>query len=244
MKGHNRKCPCRMCNIHGILKPGATTYYVPLQAPVDLEEVEREPRDFNPHELPLRNHDTFLEQAHHVEAASSAAEAERRAKECGINGVPILSHPSSLFFPHSFPFDFMHLVYENLIKNLLDFWSGNFKDLSHEGEGYRIEKSVWDAICEATYADGKTTPGAYGPRIPDFSKDRRGLTADMLSFWTLYLGPIYLNKSFPNDEYYDHFILLVRLVTLCLQFEIDRSDVDVIRAGFIEFVEGYERYVS
>ncbi|KAF6765784.1 hypothetical protein DFP72DRAFT_206832 [Ephemerocybe angulata] len=135
----------------------------------------------------------------------------------------------------------MHLIYENLIKNLLDFFSGSFKDLSHEEKGYRIPKKAWDAIAEATTASGKTIPGAYGARPRGFADDRMGITADMLSFWTIYLGPVYLEKEFLNDEFYYHFVDLVKLINLCLLFHLSEAQLEEIRTGFIDWVKEYER---
>jgi len=43
---------------------------------------------------------------------------------------------SSLSFPVSFPYNFMHLIWTNLIPNLICFWTGKFKDISHHNEGY------------------------------------------------------------------------------------------------------------
>ncbi|KAJ2924138.1 hypothetical protein H1R20_g12962, partial [Candolleomyces eurysporus] len=63
----------------------------------------------------------------------------------------------------------------------------------------------------------------------------------MLSFWTLYLGPVYLEKAFSNRAFYEHFIKLVQLVNLCLQFELNHTDVETIRQGFAAWVQEYER---
>jgi hypothetical protein len=60
-----------------------------------------------------------MDQAREVQFAPTATEEERLAKTYGIKGIPLLSYLPSLSFPKSFPFDFMHLIYENLIKNLV-----------------------------------------------------------------------------------------------------------------------------
>ena len=78
-----------------------------------------------------------MEQAREVEVASK--KRKELAKRYGIKGVPILSCVSSISFPSSFPFDFMHLIWENLIPNLIEFWTGVFKDLDHDGKDYIIE---------------------------------------------------------------------------------------------------------
>ncbi|KAJ2933061.1 hypothetical protein H1R20_g4052, partial [Candolleomyces eurysporus] len=141
----------------------------------------------------------------------------------------------------SFPFDFMHLLYENVIKNLISFWCGAYKDLHHDGEPYSIDKTVWSAIGEATATSGKTTPASYGPSVPNLTEDGVKLTADMYSFWFQYLGPVFLQKVFVNRTVYQHFVELVRLINKCLQFTIDADDLMHIREGFIQWVKEYER---
>ncbi|KZV70741.1 hypothetical protein PENSPDRAFT_578806 [Peniophora sp. CONT] len=134
----------------------------------------------------------------------------------------------------------MHLIWENLIKNLILLWTGEFKGLD-EGSGcYVIDASVWDAIGVVSHKAGKTIPGCYGARPPNFRTDKQSMTADTWSFWALYLGPVLLNRKFRNEEYYWHFIELVRLLHLCLQFEITLQEVEEIRSGFIAWVKKYE----
>ena len=43
-------------------------------------------------------------------------------------------------------------------------------------------------------------------------------------------------------KYYKHFVLLVKLLTICLKFEITCEEIDLVRAGFIDWVEKYKRY--
>jgi hypothetical protein len=55
-------------------------------------------------------------------------------KAYGIKGVLLLSNFKSLCFPLSFPYNFMHLIWENVIPNLISLWTGEFKGLD-EGVG-------------------------------------------------------------------------------------------------------------
>ncbi|KAJ7055137.1 hypothetical protein C8F01DRAFT_1321841, partial [Mycena amicta] len=43
-----------------------------------------------------------------------------------------------------------------------------------------------------------------------------------------------------RQVYYDHFVELVKLVHLCLQFEYSATDIKTIREGFITWVQKYE----
>ena len=133
MKGQNGISPCRICNITGI-RYNSRTNYVPLRR----EKIPgANPCRYDPAELPIRNHKELMEQAREVEVASK--KRKELAKRYDIKGVPILSCVSSISFPSSFLFDFMHLIWENLIPNLIEFWTGVFKDLDHDGKDYVIE---------------------------------------------------------------------------------------------------------
>jgi hypothetical protein len=248
MKGHNGISPCRMCKIVGLRIPGSrnTTHYVPLDRSChpdvcdDADAVEI----YDGGNLPLRNHSEIIAQGREVEAATTTAEAERRAKRSGVKGVSILSYLGSLSFPRSFPYDFMHLIWENLLKNLILLWTGEFKGLDSGGEQYTLAKAIWEAIGSRTASASNTIPSAYGSRVPNIHTDRSNVSAEMWSFWALYLGPVLLRRQFDDEKYYKHFIDLVRLLTICLQFEITDEEIEEIRVGFINWVQVYEEYVA
>ncbi|KAF7348742.1 hypothetical protein MVEN_01393300 [Mycena venus] len=242
MKGHNGRVPCRMCNIVGLPGTSGTTHYLPLDrsshpAVVNTDGI----RTYDPLNLPMRTHDEILDQAREVQFAGGPTEKERLSKQYGIKGVPILSSLSSIFFPLSFPYDFMHLIYENVVKNLVLLWTGNYKGLDTGTGSYELQPKVWEAIGAATAAAGSTIPTAFGARPPDVSKDRTACTADTWSFWLLYLGPVLLHRKFEKRIYYDHFIEFVKLVNTCLQFKYTPADIASIRAGFAKWVLQYEK---
>jgi hypothetical protein len=102
-----------------------------------------------------------------VRDASSKAQKDRLSKVYGIKGVSVLSNLKSLSFPLSFPYDFMHLIWENLIPNLVLLWTGGFKNLD-EGVGeYQFLPKVWDAIGAATAGAGATIPSVFGAQAPN-----------------------------------------------------------------------------
>jgi hypothetical protein len=245
MKGHNGLCPCRMCEIVGIRVPNSTnnTHYVPLSrqghpSPTDVVQ-------YDPRSLPLRSHDRFMEQAKEVESETSKTRKEELKKKYGIKGVPILSRLSSLAFPHSFPFDFMHLIWENLIPNLVLFWTGNFKGLDKDQpQPYILADSVWAQIGRLSASASKTIPSAFGGAIPDPAKDRTYFTSSIWSVWTLFVAPTLLRGRFPSDSYYKHFCSLVSILNLCLQYEISDDDLNKIESGVVKWVLDYERFVT
>jgi hypothetical protein len=119
-------------------------------------------------------------------------------------------------------------------------WTNGFKSLDQGSETYEISKHVWQAIGEATAALGSNIPSAYGVRIPNIAKDRSYYSAEMWSFWTLYLGPVLLRGRFQRQKYFAHFVRLVRLLNICLQFEITDEEINNLRQGFSQWVRDYE----
>lgn len=240
MKGSNRISPCRICKIVGVNSSNSRTYYVPLR-----QEWPPQPtRSYDPSQLPLRIHDELMAQAGEVQNASNHAASERLSKEYGIKGVPILSTISSISFPASFPFDFMHLIWENLIPNLILFWTGSFKDLDHQNRGYVIRPDVWKEIGARTAASKTTIPSAFGVPVPNIAQQQGQMTSEMYSNWTLFIAPIVLRNRFEQPIYYTHFMRLVQLLKMCLEFEITEEMLDQIDGGFRSWVVDYERYIS
>jgi len=239
MKGQNGISPCRMCNIKGISVE--RIHYIPLQRDKIPGAI---PLRYDASKPPLRTHEEFLRQADAVEMALTNTTREELAKEYGIKGRPVLSCTSALSFPSSFPFDFMHLIWENLIPNLVLFWTGNFKDLNHQGRGYVIETRIWKEIGAATEACHATIPAAFGASIPNIAVKGSVMTAEMWANWTLYVAPVVLCGRFKKDKYYKHFLKLVKLLKLCPLFEIDEAMLSEMKEGFKLWVQGYEKSVS
>jgi hypothetical protein len=233
-----------MCNIQGLRIPDvrATTHYIPLDRSrhPDVRNATSAVKVYDPENFPLRTHDEILQQGREVDSCETNTAAKRLSTKYGIKGVPVLSYVPGISFPLSFPYDFMHLIWENLIKNLILLWTGEFKDLDEGTGSYQLDSKVWEAIGAATATSGSTIPYVFGARPPNVAGDKSACTADTWSFWTLYLGPIFLRRKFNNQKYFDHFVDLVKLLNICLQFEYSEDDVEKVRVGFIAWVRKYE----
>ena len=160
MKGHNVLSPCHMCNIQGLRIPSShlTSHYILLNWDhfPDVQDV------YHPNSLPLQNHQTFIQQAIEVQTAVTTTASERLTKKYGIKGLPLLTPLTFLSFSLSFPYNFMHLIWCNLILNIILMWTRQFKDLDHDNQDYILLLTVWEAIGEAIYNAGKTIPVTFG----------------------------------------------------------------------------------
>ena len=72
------------------------------------------------------------------------------------------------------------------------------------------------------------------------AEDPSACTADSWSFWALYLRPVLLRGRFEKETYYKHFVKLIKLLCLCLQFEMTKEELSEVREGFKDWVATFE----
>jgi hypothetical protein len=131
---------------------------------------------------------TLFKQAVEVQTALTTTASERLATKYGIKGLPLLTCLTSLSFPLSFSYNFMHLIWSNLIVNLIHLWTREFKGLDHDDQDYVLMPTIWQAIGETTYNAGKTISAAFGSRIPNIASEKTHMIAETYSIWTLYIA--------------------------------------------------------
>ncbi|KAF8604901.1 hypothetical protein BDV93DRAFT_84112, partial [Ceratobasidium sp. AG-I] len=235
--------PCRACKIKAVHAVGHKTNYTPLSRAFVRHA---DPPCYDPLDLPLRTHADYLKDAIHVESATTDLAENRRARRTGIKSLSPLVRISSLNFPKSFPHDFMHVMFENIIPMLLDLWtqSGKWKSFGTEHEDYHLPPDVWSAIGKACASSGKTIPSAFGCRVPDVAKSRYELTAESKCLFATHIGPALLRNRFRYPCFYQHFVRLVQLIHTCLDLEITRQHVEEVRRDFSRWVQDFERCVA
>jgi hypothetical protein len=216
--------------------------YIPLDRLT--HPTAEEPLTYDPRNLPLRTHTELYDQAMEVARAHTGKAADELARKYRIKGLPILYHVKSLRFPDSFPFDFMHLIWENLIPNLILLWTNQFKGLKEGLRDYTIDDAIWEAIGKQTAAAGNTIPSSFGARVPNLqNKGGVQVSAEMYATWVQFIAPTCLRNAFKRREYYDHFVRLVQILSKCLQFEITKAELQWLREKIPSWVEEYEKCV-
>jgi hypothetical protein len=86
-------------------------------------------------------------------------------------------------------------------------------------------------------------PSLFGEAIPNLAKDQSSFMSSMWSMWSLFIAPTMLQDSFPEAHYYNHFCSLVRILNLCLQFEISMQEINEIELGIYRWVVEYEECI-
>ncbi|EUC62864.1 transposase family Tnp2 protein [Rhizoctonia solani AG-3 Rhs1AP] len=233
--GHNGCFPCRFCSIPTVSGPtsgGGFHRYCPLHQPNGFQT--------DPLNLPMRTAKETLRFGLEVLRAPTESARSARATETGVKGVTILAQLPSIVVPHSFPVDLMHMIWQNLIPQLLDLWTGNFNNLDSGLEDYMIGSTVLDAINSALKSSRKTMPTQYGCAVPELSKRSEFIAETWDVFTTLY-APSVLRRSFKNQRYYVHFVRLVKLLRTLISYDLPHNELPALRQGIAEWIQEYEQ---
>ncbi|GAB1527436.1 hypothetical protein RhiTH_010611 [Rhizoctonia solani] len=175
----------------------------------------------------MQTHELFMHQYAQLRDGNTQAQRDEIAQYYGINGECLFARLRSIDLPSSFPYNIMHLFFENLVPNMVKHWIGEFKGLD-EGKGaYKISKEEWIAIGT----------------LPDIAQDRGLYKAEAYSFWIQYLAPILL-KGRLMQKYYNHAVELRKIILLCLQFKISRAEIDELQQMINNWVLKYKAYVN
>jgi hypothetical protein len=236
IKGHNGKSPCRSCEIKAINNPDSPdkTYYVPLTHPGKI-------RAWKPTELPLRTHGSWADVTAKISEAHLEKDRKAIAMHHGIKGMPALQRVGSIDYARGVPWDYMHLLLENVVKNLVHLWMGKFKGLDAGIEDYIIPDHIWKDIGTETVAAVKDIPSAFIRSLGNIFEDQSYYTAEGWAFWFTHIAPILLKNRFQNVKYYKHFCNLVDIMKMCTQFTLTYAEIDGLEKRIIQWVKDFER---
>ncbi|KAJ7266112.1 hypothetical protein C8J57DRAFT_1469942 [Mycena rebaudengoi] len=239
IKGHNSLSACRTCEMKGRrnVTGGETIYYMPLAAPSDSGEIEE---TWDPRNLPMRADQDFQDvsdQLDALDAAGRPGDKEKLAKYHGIKGLPALRRVGSMDRARSYPWDGMHLFFENIIPNMVKHWTGKFKGLDSGREDYEIPEAVWDQVWAETAEAMSHIPSDFSRSLVHGPSK---FTAESWCFWFVYMAPGLLQNRFADQKYHDHLCELSEIIKTCLKFTITHNEIDLLEERIIKWVETYE----
>ena len=165
------------------------------------------------------------------------------AKQTGIKGLPSLHRVGSLDYAQSSVWEWFHLFLENIIPNLIDFWTGQFKGLGTGREDFEIAPEIWQEIGMETAASVRHIPSTFVHTLMNIATDCSLFTAESWGFWFVHLAPKLLEGHFAKRKYYTHMCELMEIMKVTLQFSIPLKQLDDIEAHMIDWVQKYEKYV-
>ncbi|QRV81018.1 Transposase family tnp2 [Ceratobasidium sp. AG-Ba] len=240
LKGQNAISPCRTCTHSGTPYrlqraelQDKIIYYIPLTAPDDDGPTL-------PEDLIYRTHRTFLRSYNTIEAAARVGAREELRKQCGLHGRPVFARLGSIDLSSCAPYEIMHLIFENLVPNMVNHWKGTFKWVSQADDPYALDGNVWKIIGELTQEATRTIPSQFVGTLPNIDIDMGLYKAEAFAFWFTYLGPILLSGRLPR-AYYRHYLSMREIIIWCLQFEISNEEIDDLERMINQWVIDYER---
>jgi len=254
MKGHNGMSCCRICSIIGqkhtkatAMQQGgqelgiSTTYYPALQGPDGvsvwtIRELVSSPRTHKDFDMYYKEINALPQTPKHLQ--------DGKCKQYGVNKKSILFNVPGINFGRSFPHDLMHAIFENTVGNLVSWWTGCFKGLDQGNGNFCISDHNWERIGQLVEETMKYIPSTFVRRLLNLANSCSSYTAEGWSFWMIHLAPILLKEVLP-DPYYTHFIDLVRLTKMAMQYSIPEQTVlRDFSLACSKWVTEYERYVN
>ncbi|KAJ7688114.1 hypothetical protein B0H17DRAFT_1135769 [Mycena rosella] len=215
----------RAYNLYGHEK----IYYMPLAKPSDDGELRE---SWDPRDLPQRTDQSFSDVIQQIDDAVLLGDKEKLAKYHGIKGLPALRQVGSIAIDRArlYPWDCMHLFFENNIPNLIKHWTGKFKGLD---AGFWAE--IWQETAEAM----KDMPSDF---CRSLAAGPSKFTAEAWCFWFVYMAPGLLKGRFSNPKYHVHACELGEIIKSCLQWSITHAQIDTLEEDIVVWVETYEKY--
>jgi hypothetical protein len=142
----------------------------------------------------------------------------------------------------------MHLILENVMKQLLELWSGSYKSQIRQGSGkskagdaYVISKKGWDEMDAMAKHSTKLIPSWMCRSILSVSSRWRW-TAETHLFFLISLGPILLKEHLPTP-YFQHFIDLPEITKVLIEPKINVNDLASVDQKLQDWVSKFDEYV-
>ncbi|KIK77264.1 hypothetical protein PAXRUDRAFT_28837 [Paxillus rubicundulus Ve08.2h10] len=112
----------------------------------------------------------------------------------------------ALDYAHCMPWEWFHLLLENIIPNIVNFLTAQFKGLDTGTEDYKITLQVWDEVGKetATTVQHIHIPVSFVRILSNIASDHSHFTAESWCFWFSYLALKLLEDPLPKVKYYKH----------------------------------------
>jgi hypothetical protein len=222
----------RLARIHAVVIRFLHPPNSPPQVSVDQRErTSQLPSYENPDHLPLRSHEDYI---HDGEATLADP---NRLHTLGIKGVSPFTLLPTISFPASIPFDIMHLVFLNFVRDLCALFNGSyFKDQPLNKHVASLSNSEWTAFG-ADMAKIES-PTSWGRPPRDISKYIGSFKAeDLYNFLMYYMLPL-IHRRVPHNTF-KALRRLVMLITMAASIEIRYTDMDVMETQLTLFVKWF-----
>lgn len=210
----NGKCGCSFCE-----HPGES-YKVPGSEKSRHVYLEK---GFN---FPLRTHENMIRQA------NEASVCPQNKPVCGVKNKTVVSDIPLFDTANGFVPDYMHAVLLGVVRMLMTAW---FSPVNKR-------KNFYVKKCDRKRIDKillRIKPPAYITRAPRSIFLRNYWKASELRAFLLYYAPI-LMKGILQNDYYQHFLLLVSAINTLLRTELSANQIQLAESLLQVFVQDTE----
>lgn len=255
LSGHNSKHPCRACRIEGIpltstinakdkhgneITRNRTQLYYPLIQPqrrkVTIEQ-------FNNAFDEITGKD-FKRTPQNYVADGEAAEAMRNDPYLktnavmGVKGVAKLSTLRTISFPHSFPFDVMHLLYLGFVRDLLNLISGQYFAQNSPLNFHEGRMSAKDWVALGIDMENARVPGNWGRKPDNIQKYMKSSKAEELGNFAIYfMLPLVYGRV--SDTTFRALRRLVYILLALTGYEIEYAEIDFVEEQLRLFLKWF-----
>ncbi|QRW27778.1 hypothetical protein RhiXN_02373 [Rhizoctonia solani] len=183
-------------------------------------------------------HKGFLAHYGEPDAAHTQTAHNNLAQHYGVNSQPIFLFLKSFDLASCAPYNIMHLLFKNMVPNMLLHWTGKFKGLDQGTRNYKLLPAIFAVIGLETASCIQYMPYSYVGTLPNIAQDGHLYKAEAYLFWIQYIAPIVLKDWLPVW----HMLLLHEIVTMCLKFKLTSDDVEHLDKMVKLWVTQYKKY--
>ncbi|GAA5931369.1 uncharacterized protein JCM15063_001447 [Sporobolomyces koalae] len=185
-----------------------------------------------------------MEQARYLEGMPTGARGYEVVSEfIGINGLPIISEVPGIDIPRSFSMELMHLLFENVMKDLRILWTGKLGTTTLTGDyPFVISQDDWDLVDVEVENASRDIPSEWGKKMPAPGRNQGWFTAEDYANFLNYVGPAVLHKRL-QEPYYSHFLQFRSIALKLLHPNIPRRDINqggLLSEAIVDWVTQYE----
>ncbi|GAA5943238.1 uncharacterized protein JCM15063_005303 [Sporobolomyces koalae] len=195
--------------------------------------------DYDPKTLPSRSHNDLTDQAQKVQEVL-IGDYEKVSKAFGISRVPIMSEVPGIDMNRSFS---MHLLCENVMKDLLKLWHGECGTSTLTGDyPFVISRKNWDLVDAELKMESRDNILLQGKNLPAPGRKQGSFTAKDYSNFLKFVDPAVLHKRL-QEPYYSHFVQFRLIAMNLLDWNVPRQDSNQggsLSEGIDNWVKQYE----
>jgi len=140
----------------------------------------------------------------------------------------------------------MHVLFENIAPQLIMSWRGGYKNEKDDkgkdkpdDRDFVFSDAAWEEIKAEVASSNTMVPSQFAPYVNPIDK-KSYWTAEVYSYFLMFLGPIILKDRLP-DKYYRHFIKLSEITKAIIKVEITKVEVDSLRLEIVNWVQEFEK---